>query len=102
MPRTRRAFRLFCLLPIRATQMNPCLPLSWTALLVAAACSLNSASAAPVSVLTYHNDNARTGQNLNETTLSPGNLGTTGFGLVCSLPVDDWVYAQPLVMTNVN
>jgi hypothetical protein len=56
---------------------------------------------AGTSVLTSHNDNARSGLNCNETVLTPANVASTNFGLLFNQPVDGFVYAQPLVMTNV-
>lgn len=56
----------------------------------------------PVSVLTYHNDGSRTGQNLNETILSPSNVNVAQFGKRFSFPVDGQIYAQPLYVPNLN
>jgi hypothetical protein len=59
-------------------------------------------AASQVDVLTYHNDNARTGQNLNETVLKPGSVNTAHFGQLFTRAVDGWVYAQPLYMSHLS
>src|SRR5260370_26298128 len=57
---------------------------------------------AQVSVLTWHNDNARTGFNPNETVLNRTNVNMNGFAKIFSLPVDGWVYAQPLYVSGLS
>lgn len=61
-----------------------------------------SPDSAAVSVLTQHDDNARTGWNGRETVLNTSNVNAQQFGLVFTLPVDDQVWAQPLVAGNVT
>jgi hypothetical protein len=53
-------------------------------------------------MVTYHNDNSSTGQNLTETQLSPSNVNSTEFGKLYTAVVDGQVYAQPLYLSGVN
>jgi hypothetical protein len=54
------------------------------------------------SVLTWHNDIARTGQNLQETILTPTNVKSSTFGKLFVMNVDGKVDAQPLYVPSVT
>ncbi len=63
--------------------------------------TVNATPPATTEVLTYHNDIARTGQNLNETTLTTSNVTSAKFGKLGFYPVDGLVDAEPLYASNV-
>jgi uncharacterized repeat protein (TIGR01451 family) len=52
--------------------------------------------------VTHHNDYARTGQNLNETVLTPSNVAASGFGKIRSYALDGVAHASPLYVAGVN
>ncbi|HEY2149500.1 MAG TPA: hypothetical protein VGH34_01760 [Vicinamibacterales bacterium] len=58
-------------------------------------------SAGNTNVLTYHNDNARTGQNLTETILAPPTVSSSSFGKIGFFTTDGKVDAQPLLLSGV-
>jgi hypothetical protein len=72
-------------------------------LLMAAALQPGAAHAQNGNVVwTQHNDNNRDGVNASETTLTPSNVNQNSFGALFRDPVDDEVFAQPLVDSNVS
>jgi hypothetical protein len=75
-----------------------CLGIS--ALLVVAAVRQTS-TGAMTDVATYHQDAARTGQNLTETFLTPANVNSATFGKTRFFTTDGKVDAQPLFLSGV-
>ena len=63
--------------------------------------AMKAASGSAV-VLTYHNDNARSGQMLSESTLTPGSVNSANFGKLFTYDLDGQPYAQPLYVSHVQ
>lgn len=61
-----------------------------------------NAATSSVDVLTYHNDIARTGQNVSETILTTSNVASATFGKINSFSVDGLVDGEPLYASGVN
>ena len=68
----------------------------------AATLTVTAAPSGSADVLTYHNDVARTGQNLTETTLTTSNVTSAQFGKIGFYAVDGLVDAEPLYASNVT
>lgn len=62
----------------------------------------NTLGADAADVLTYHNDNARTGQNLNEKSLTLGNVNSASFGKIGFLTTQGLVDAEPLYVSQLT
>jgi hypothetical protein len=71
-------------------------------LILAATLLLPLAAPAQVDVLTQHNNDARTGTNLRETILTPAAVSSGRFGMLFKRAVDDQLYTQPLLATNLK
>ncbi len=69
--------------------------------LIAIVFSVQSATA-QTTILTQHNDIGRTGQNLNETILTPSNVTASQFGKLYAIQLDAQTYAQPLYMGSLT
>jgi len=67
----------------------------------AATLTVNAAAPSTTDVLTYHNDIARTGQNLTETTLTTSSVNSSSFGKLGFYAVDGLVDAEPLHAASV-
>jgi len=75
---------------------------SLSILLPIAIVSLCFCSAFSQDVLTYHNNNIRTGLNAKETTLTLANVNSASFGKLFTVPADGLVDAQPLYLSAVT
>ena len=95
------------LLPLFVHKQSPAAPnrcssgIIFAILLLLSAFGKLEMNAAPVAVPTYHYDNTRWGINTNETLLTLANVNTNTFSRLFTNTVDGYVYAQPLIMTNV-
>jgi outer membrane protein assembly factor BamB len=94
----------------RERKLASLITLSFVAALVSCngATTQSVASAAPpvpagnADVVSYHKDNARTGQYNDETVLTPANVNSIAFGKVAFFATDGRVDAQPLYLSAVN
>ena len=64
--------------------------------------TVNAAATPGVDVTTYHYDNARDGLNSSETTLTPSNVNSTGFGKLALYATDGKVDAAPLYLSGMT
>jgi outer membrane protein assembly factor BamB len=53
-------------------------------------------------VVTYHNDITRSGENLDETILTPSNVNSSSFGKLFTMSVDGVIDAEPLYLSELS
>lgn len=66
------------------------------------ALTVTSATASNIDIVTYHDNNQRTGLNSHETILKPSNVNTSKFGLLRMFHVDGKVDGEPLYLSNLD
>ncbi|HEY6290456.1 MAG TPA: pyrrolo-quinoline quinone [Terriglobia bacterium] len=86
-------------IPFSSALFCPCQAAS---LMILAVSLLAGSMALATDVTTYHNDTARTGQNLQETILTPSNVNSSTFGKLFTVSVDGVIDAQPLYLFSVS
>jgi hypothetical protein len=74
----------------------------FTIIVVVMTCTISALSQNNIGVFTSRYDSARTGQNREETILTPTNVNSTKFGKTFSYSVDGQIYAQPLWVYGVQ
>ena len=89
-------------LPHIALFFSTLILLTFSGVLIARRESVASAAPAFKGVLTYHNDNMRTGRNQSESTLTLKNVNSNTFGRLFVLSTDGLVDAQPLYAPNLT
>src|SRR6185295_9399746 len=78
----------------------PALAVLVTILCFLGVAGLPADASTPIMVLTQHNNNSRTGANLNETILTTHNVNVSEFGKLFARTVDGQIYAQPLYVPS--
>jgi hypothetical protein len=68
--------------------------------LIAAGPAAATPTPAPINILTFHNDKMRSGLNPHETQLTPSNVNVRAFGKLFFYPVDGYLYAEPLYVSQ--
>jgi len=75
---------------------------SFACLIAFAAALAGQGTKSALNYTTWKNDNLRTGQQLHETILTPGNVDPVHFGVLFNQPVDGYVFAQPLYLSHLS
>src|SRR5205807_1696988 len=64
--------------------------------------TVSGGSTSSLNYTTWKNDNLRTGQQRNETILTPSNVNSTHFGVLFTNSLDGALFAQPLYVSKLS